>query len=73
MAQSDDIERRADVPALFADITALLEDAHESATRGQNSKLEQADYLKAADAIARELDRMKSLLDNIKLLLPPAA
>ncbi|WP_440514796.1 hypothetical protein [Sphingopyxis terrae] len=31
MAQNDDIEGRADVPALFADITALLEDAHEIA------------------------------------------
>lgn len=73
MAQNDDIEERADIPALFAEITALLEDAHEIAARGQNSKLERVDYLEAADAIARELDRMKSLLNRIKLLLLPSA
>lgn len=73
MVDHDDIEKPADAPSLFADITALLEDAHEIATRGQNSKLQRGDYLNAADAIAKELDRMKSLLDRIKLLLPPAA
>lgn len=59
MADNDDIKETSNIPALFAEITALLEDAHEIAVRGQNSKLERADYLKAADAIARELDRME--------------
>lgn len=47
MVQSDDNMPQADVPALFAEITALLEDAHEIAVRGQNSKQERGRYLEA--------------------------
>lgn len=66
MVQNDEIERRADVPALFADITALLEDAHEIATRGQNSKLEQADYLKAVGDLGKMLDQVRLLSGAIR-------
>ncbi len=70
--QNDDIEKRADIPVLFAEITALLEDAHEIAARGQNSRLAQADYLEAANQITQSLDQMRSLIDSIKIALPPA-
>ncbi|WP_156000845.1 hypothetical protein [Sphingopyxis sp. MC1] len=45
MSDNDDIEESANIPALFAEITALLEDAHEIAVRGQKSKLARTDYL----------------------------
>ena len=44
MAIDDDMNPGATVPALFAEITALLEDAHEIAVQGQNSKLSTAEY-----------------------------
>ncbi len=45
MVQNVDNIPPADVPALFAEITALLEDAHEITVLGQNSKLGRADHL----------------------------
>lgn len=66
MVQNDDNERCEDVPALFADITALLEDAHEIAARGQNSKLERPDYLKAAEELGQILDQMRLLSRAIR-------
>lgn len=69
MAPNDDIEKPADLPALFAEITALLEDAHEIAVRGQNSKLERRDYLQATDELNQMLDRVRSLSEATKLTL----
>jgi hypothetical protein len=61
MAPNNDIEKPADVPALFAEITALLEDAHEIAVRGQNAKLRRTDYLESTDELNKMLDRVRSL------------
>lgn len=69
MADNDDIEDPANVPALFAEITALLEDAHEIAVRGQNSKLERADYLKAVGELGKMLAEMRSLSQAIQSAL----
>ncbi len=49
MADNDDVEESENIPALFAEITALLEDAHEIAVQGQNSKLGRPDHLCLAD------------------------
>lgn len=69
MADNDDIEDPANVPGLFAEITALLEDAHEIAVRGQNSKLERADYLKAVGELGKMLAEMRSLSQAIQSAL----
>lgn len=69
MAQDDHIREPADVPALFADITALLEDAHEIAVRGQNSKLDQVDYLNATNGLNIMLDQIRSLSGAIRIAL----
>ena len=69
MADNDDIEDPANVPALFAEITALLEDAHEIAVQGQNSKLERADYLKAVGELGKMLAEMRSLSQAIQSAL----
>lgn len=66
MADNDDIAEPANIPALFAEITALLEDAHEIAVRGQNSKLERADYLKATEELREMLDQMRLLSWTIR-------
>ncbi|MDX8357763.1 hypothetical protein [Sphingopyxis terrae] len=66
MVQNDDNERCEDVHALFAEITALLEDAHEIAARGQNSKLERPDYLKAVEELSKMLDQMRLLSRAIR-------
>lgn len=65
MAQNDHIREPADVPALFADITALLEDAHEIAVRGQNSKLERVDYLSEVGQLRKILDQIGFLSESI--------
>ena len=69
MAPNDYIEKPADAPALFAEITALLEDAHEIAVRGQNSKLQRTDYLETTDELNKMLDRVRSLSAATKLAL----
>lgn len=69
MAQNDDIKGPADVPALFAEITALLEDAHEIAARGQNSKLERADYLSTVGELRNMLDQIGFLSESIRSAL----
>ena len=51
---------------LFAEITALLEDAHEIAVRGQNSKLERADYVKATEELREMLDQIRLLSRTIR-------
>lgn len=67
MAIDDDMKPRATVPALFAEITALLEDAHEIAVRGQNSKLEREEYRAGADELRRVLDQIQSLSGSVAL------
>lgn len=51
MADNDDVEESENIPALFAEITALLEGAHEIAVRGQNSKLGRPDHLCLTDQL----------------------
>ena len=69
MTHNDDIEEPGDIPALFAEITALLEDAHEIAVRGQNSKLERADYLSAVGELRKMLDQIGFLSESIRSAL----
>lgn len=69
MADNDDIEDPANVPALFAEITALLEDAHEIAVRGQNSKLERADYLSAVGELREMLEQIGFISESIQSAL----
>lgn len=69
MATNDDIEGRRDVPALFAEITALLEDAHEIAVRGQNAKLERAALLQTADELERMLGQIRLVARTVRGLL----
>lgn len=69
MAPNSGIEKPTYVSALFAEITALLEDAHEIAVRGQNSKLERADYLETTDELNEMLDRVRLLSEAAKLAL----
>lgn len=66
MAENDDIEGRRDIPTLFAEITALLEDAHEVAVRGQNSKLELAACIEAVERLELMLERMQFLTGTIR-------
>lgn len=67
MAIDDDMKPGATIPALFAEITALLEDAHEIAARGQNSKLNRADYRAQADDLRRALDQIQTLSETVQL------
>lgn len=66
MVQDDDNIPPADVPALFAEITALLEDAHEIAVRGQYSKLGRADHLELAGELRRTLGLIQSRAATLK-------
>lgn len=66
MVQDDNNIPRADVPALFAAITALLEDAHEIAVRGQSSRLKRQRYLGAAAKLETILDRIRLNSDAIR-------
>lgn len=66
MADNDDIAEPANIPALFAEITALLEDAHGISVHGQNSKLERADYLKATEELREMLDQIRLLSRTIR-------
>lgn len=61
MAIDDDMNPDATVPALFAEITALLEDAHEIAVRGQNSKLSTSEYGLCSTELRRSLDQIQTL------------
>jgi hypothetical protein len=47
---------------IFADLTACLEDAHEHAVAGQNSRLPDADVAATIDAINSLLERAQRLL-----------
>lgn len=69
MAAHDDIAEPASIPDLFAEITALLEDAHEIAVRGQKSKLERADYLSAVGELRKVLDQIRFLSESIRSAL----
>lgn len=66
MADHDYISEPANIPALFAEITALLEDAHEIAVRGQNSKLERADYLSTVGELRKMLDQIGFISESIR-------
>ena len=67
MAIDDDMNPEATVPALFAEITALLEDAHEIAVRGQNSKLSTSEYRSCSTELRRSLDQIQTLAWSIQL------
>lgn len=69
MAIDDDMSSEATVPALFAEITALLEDAHEIAVRGQNSKLSTSEYRSYAVELRRSLDQIQTLAWSIQLTM----
>ncbi len=66
MAEIDDFEETVDIPARFTEITALLEDAHEIAVRGQNPKLERLDYLSAVGELGKMLDLIRALSETIR-------
>jgi len=51
---------------IFADLTACLEDAHEHAVAGQNSRLPDADVVAAIDAINSFLERAQRLLQSVR-------
>lgn len=51
---------------IFADLTACLEDAHEYAVVGQNSRLPDADVVAAIDAINSLLERAQRLLQSAR-------
>jgi len=65
MAINDDMNPEATVPALFAEITALLEDAHEVAVRGQNSKLNNAEHRLLAIELRRSLNQIRTLSESV--------
>lgn len=69
MAIDDDMNPDATVPALFAEITALLEDAHEIAVRGQNSKLSGAEYRSCVTELRYSLDQIHTLTGSIQLTM----
>lgn len=66
MAIDNDKNPDAAVPALFAEITALLEDAHEIAPRGQNAKLSGADYRSCATELRRSLVQIQTLAESVQ-------
>lgn len=66
MVQNDDNIPPADVPALFAEITALLEDAHEITVLGQNSKLGRADHLDPTGELRRTLGLIQSRAETLR-------
>ena len=66
MTDNDEIEEPTNIPVLFAEITALLEDAHEIAVQGQNSKLERLDYLSAVGELGKMLDLIRALSETIR-------
>lgn len=69
MAIDDDMNPDATVPALFAEITALLEDAHEIAVRGQNSRLSRAEYRSCATELRYALDQIHTLTGSVQLMM----
>jgi hypothetical protein len=66
MTENDENERQRDVSTLFAEITALLEDAHEIAVRGQNARLAPAARIEAVERLELMLGRMQSLTKTIR-------
>ena len=69
MAIDDDMNPGAIVPALFAEITALLEDAHEIAVRGQNSKLSGSEYRSCVIELRHFLDQIHTLTGSVLLMM----
>ena len=69
MAIDDDVNPGATVPALFAEITAMLEDAHEIAVQGQNLKLSTSEYRSCATELRRSLDHIQTLAGSIQLTM----
>lgn len=66
MVQNGDNMPQIDVPAIFAEITALLEDAHEIAVRGQSSRLERQRHLEATAELETILDQIRLNSDAIR-------
>lgn len=66
MAEDEDIDERRDIPALFAEITALLEDAHEIAMQGQNPRLEHTAQVDAVEQLEAMVGRMQFLTRTIR-------
>ena len=54
-------KRRAKI---FADLTGCLEDAHDHAVAGQNSKLQGPDVIAAIEVINSHLERARRLLES---------
>ena len=69
MAIDNDETPDATVPALFAEITALLEDAHEIAVRGQNSNLSEAEYHSCGSELRRSIDQIQTLAGSVQLMM----
>lgn len=65
MAIDDDINPKATAPPLFAEITALLEDAHEIAVRGQHSKLSNAEHRLLATELRRSLNQIRTFSEFV--------
>lgn len=65
MAIDDHINAGPTAPALFAEITALLEDAHEIAVKGQSSRLSAAEYRARAHDLQQALDRIYKLSEAV--------
>jgi hypothetical protein len=65
MAIDDHMNAGPTVPALFAEITALLEDAHEIAVRGQSPRLSQSEYISRAHELQQALGRIRPLAEAI--------
>jgi hypothetical protein len=66
MAIDDHMNAGLTVPALFAKITALLEDTHEIAAQGQSSKLGAAEYRSRAHELEQALDQIYNLSEAVK-------
>jgi hypothetical protein len=66
MEENGKIDERGDISTLFAEITALLEDAHEIAVRGQNAKLERAVRIEAVERLELMLGRVQFLTTAVR-------
>lgn len=68
MVDFDHIDRRKARSGLFALVTARLEDAHESAVRGQNPELEQNEVLSELEEMADQTNQIEILLMAIGII-----
>lgn len=68
MINLDEIEPIKVRSALFALITARLEDAHELAVRGQRTKMDRSEVLKLLEGIVDQTNQIEILLMAIGAL-----